>query len=265
MLKFYFLSKSFFHNTSNYLIQLLLTTKKIIMKLLKHFGKLIMVFLLLFTLTAGDHIDPPTFESSANLLDLFAFEGEKADNTTFIITSRGFLAPGRDTRTAKFDRRSIIEFNIDNTGDFVEDLIIQAIRIRGRMYFYGPYAPSKTGNNRVRINTKKFSGSVKISKEFNERLFTNKKGVTFFAGPRRDPFFADFDQVSLALSGQDPNGFSAPEDSSDLFDSLNVLSIAIDVPNKLLGEAPEHIATTQGIMELPPAYNVWVTSKLIAY
>ncbi len=36
-----------------------------------------------------------------------------------------------------FEEDVLIEFNIDNTGDNVEDLVIQAIPRNGKMYFFG--------------------------------------------------------------------------------------------------------------------------------
>ena len=47
--------------------------------------------------------------------------------------------------TASFDENVMVEFNIDTNNDNVEDLVIQAIPRDGKMYFFGPYAPSSTG------------------------------------------------------------------------------------------------------------------------
>ena len=38
----------------------------------------------------------------------------------------------------------MIEFKIDNTGDNVEDLVIQCVYKSGKMYIYGPVKPSTT-------------------------------------------------------------------------------------------------------------------------
>lgn len=51
------------------------------------------------------------------------------------------------TSTASFDENVMVEFNIDTNNDNVEDLVIQAIPRDGKMYFFGPYAPSSTGLN----------------------------------------------------------------------------------------------------------------------
>jgi hypothetical protein len=46
------------------------------------------------------------------------------------------------TAAAAFNENVMIEINIDNTGDNVEDLVIQAIKKDDKMYFFGPYAPN---------------------------------------------------------------------------------------------------------------------------
>ena len=90
-------------------------------------------------LTSADHIDAPGVAStSSDIADLYAFEGDNPNNTVLIATVQGPLAPGDVTNNAAFDENVMIQFNIDNTGDFVEDLVIQAIKRGDSMYFFGP-------------------------------------------------------------------------------------------------------------------------------
>ena len=76
---------------------------------------------------AADHLDAPAVGgTTADITDFFAFESaENADNTVFVTSILSSLAPG--TPITEFDENVLVEVNIDNTGDLVEDLVIQAI------------------------------------------------------------------------------------------------------------------------------------------
>lgn len=210
---------------------------------------------------AADHIDSPNVASTtSDIADLYAFEGDNSDNTVFIATLQGPLMPGSQTNDAKFDEDVLVEFNIDNTGDFIEDLVIQAIRRGNQMYFFGPAAPAETGLSST-ILTSANRNNVEISSGANA-IVGNGDGMSFYAGPRRDPFFFDFNQFNQVVSGAAaPNGFLPAGEASDFFADLNVLAIAVEVPNSMLGEAPAHVAGAVGINGLPNAYNVWVSTK----
>ncbi|MDG1501663.1 MAG: DUF4331 family protein, partial [Ulvibacter sp.] len=97
-------------------------------------------------LISADHMDAPNVAaSSADIADFFAFEGNTPDNTVLVATVQGPLAPMEQTTNASFDQDVVVTFNIDNTGDFVEDLVIQAVKRGDSMYFFGPVAPLQTG------------------------------------------------------------------------------------------------------------------------
>ena len=87
--------------------------------------------------------------------------------------------------------------------------------------------------------------------------------MSYFAGPRRDPFYFDMNRfINIKSGNAAPEGFFTPEESSDFFLELNTLAIVIEVPNSLLGDAPTHVLESQGYLnDLPEAYNVWVTTK----
>lgn len=214
-------------------------------------------------LIAADHIDSPSVaNTSVDIADFYAFEGDNPDNTVFIATMQGPLSPGAVTENARFDEDVLVEFNIDNTGDFVEDLVIQAIRRDSIMYFFGPATvdASETGLD-SQIYVDDFVGEVEISK-IDENITSESNGLRFFAGPRRDPFFFDLNRYNQIISGEViPEGFLPEGEASDFFENLNVLAIVVEVPNALLGTAPAHIGGSVGIDGLPNAYNVWVTTK----
>ncbi|MEZ4859397.1 MAG: DUF4331 family protein [Flavobacteriaceae bacterium] len=233
------------------------------MKKTKFYGLLAIVAIGVFSviLVAADHIDSPAVAgTSVDLADFYAFEGTNPDNTVFVATMQGPLTPGAVTQQAMFSEDVLVEFNIDNTGDFVEDLVIQAIRRDTIMYFFGPYAPNEVGVNST-ISKDNVSGQVEIS-GIDETIISTNNGMSFFAGPRRDAFYFDFNQFNEVVSGNAaPDGFLPSGQASDFFEGLNVLAISVEVPNSLLGTAPPHVAGAVGINGLPDAYNVWVTTK----
>tara|TARA_A100000171_G_C2140207_1_gene154656 strand:+ start:3012 stop:3725 length:714 start_codon:yes stop_codon:yes gene_type:complete len=229
-------------------------------KIFAAIGGLGVVILSVF-LIAADHVDAPDVTGqTTDIADLYAFEGDNPNNTVLIATLQGPLTPGDVTNTAMFDEDVLVEFNIDNTGDFVEDLVIQAIRRGDSMYFFGPSAPGQTGLN-SEIQTTAPMSSVKISGT-DETVTATNNGMSFFAGPRRDYFFFDFERFNAVTSGAvAPEGFFPPGEATDFFEDLNVLAISVELPNSMLGTAPAHVGGAVGIENLPPAYNVWVSAK----
>ena len=220
------------------------------------------LLLLSLTFMSLDHVDATNVTgTSSDIADFYAFEGDNPDNTVFVVTIQGILAPGGVTENAVFDEDVLIEFNIDNTGDFVEDLVIQAIKRGDSIYFFGPATPSQTGLESD-VLTSAATHLVQISTT-QESFITNEDGMSFFAGPRREPSYFDFNRfIDIENGDAAPEGFYPPEESTDFFVELNTLAIVVEVPNSLLGNAPPHILESQGgINGLPPAYNVWVSSK----
>src|SRR5690606_28371827 len=80
-------------------------------------------------LISGDHIDGPSVAgTSSDISSFYAFEGENSANLVLVANLQGLLPAGTATENAQFDEDVLVEFNIDTTGDLVEDLVIQAIR-----------------------------------------------------------------------------------------------------------------------------------------
>lgn len=222
------------------------------------------VAILSIFLIAADHVDAPAVaQTTTDIADVYAFEGSNPNNTVLIATIQGPLTPGNVTEMAEFPEDVLVEFNIDNTGDFVEDLVIQAIRRGDSMYFFGPAAPAQTGLNST-IQTTAPMNSVKISSTSETEVATNNN-MSFFAGPRRDYFFFDFDRFNQVASDTPPTeGFLPAGQATDFFEDLNVLAITVEVPNSMLGTAPAHAAKATGLPQFdnfPNAYNVWVSAK----
>lgn len=218
------------------------------------------------TLIAADHLDAPAVAmTTSDIADFYAFEGENANSTVFVVT-----LPAADA-SSNFDENVLIEINIDNTGveapgaipasaGVNEDLVIQALRQGDRMYFFGPYAPGSTGLNST-IDTDEAIGSVEIGSAGG----TMMGGIRAYAGQRQDAFFFDFAQFNTVISMAPAEGFGTT--GSNTFAPLNVNAIVIEVPNTALGTAPQHLvdqlAVAVGLpaFNLPNSYNVWVETK----
>lgn len=222
-------------------------------------------------LISGDHVDSPSVAgTSSDIADVYAFEGDNPNNTVLIATLQGALNPGSSTQDAKFDKNVIIQFKIDNNSgtenDFVEDLVIQAVRRGDSMYFFGPTTPASTGTSGS-IVTSANRTAVKISNTTDAPIITTgSNGMKVYAGPRRDMFFFDFNQFNKVKMGPNadggaPKGFLQPLEADDFFDNLNVLAVVVEVPNSLLGTAVPHVGSLVGIDGLPAVYNVWATTN----
>lgn len=183
---------------------------------------------------AADHIDAPAVSStSADITDYYAFQSpDNNDNMVFVCNVQGLLDPAA-TQAASFDENVLIEFNIDNDGDNVEDLVIQAIVKNGELSVYGPVAPTVTGVQSEIVTTGTVSTAA-VTTYGAAPVIGTENGMKVFAGPRDDPFFMDFAQFGEILAGN-ATGFNDP--GADTFAGTNVLSIVVEVPKSQLGTA----------------------------
>ncbi|WP_452602404.1 DUF4331 family protein [Pontimicrobium sp. MEBiC06410] len=196
-----------------------------------------------FFMVAADHIDAPAVSGgSSDITDFYAFQAQDTDNVVFVANVQGLLSP-TTTGSAMFDENVLVEFNIDTTGDNVEDLVIQAIPRDGKMYFFGPVAPSQTGLNST-IQTSATQTVVDITAYGASPEITTNGGIKAFAGPRDDPFFMDFARYGEIIGGT-ATSFNSP--GTDTFAGTNVMSIVIEVPKALVGGSG--------------TVNTWVESK----
>lgn len=194
-------------------------------------------------LIAADHADAPAVTGNASdITDVYAFQGQNTNNMVFVVNTQGLLSPGA-TSTAAFNESVMTEINIDNNGDNVEDLVIQAIKRGGKMYFFGPTAPGSTGTSST-VKTGAAAGSVDISQYGQSPITATNNGMSFFAGPRDDPFFFDLNQYKAILAGT-AGGFNNP--GTDTFAGTNVLATIIEVPKSMLGTSA--------------TINVWAETK----
>lgn len=201
---------------------------------MKNFKLLLSVSLVAISgyfLLSADHIDAPAVQgTSSDITDFYAFQGSNTNNLVFAANLQGLLSPA-NTADAAFDENVLIEFNIDNTGDNVEDLVIQAIPRDGKMYFFGPFVPSSTGLNSM-IGASATQTVVDITPYGEQAIIATNGNISAFAGPRDDPFFMDFAQYGEIIAGN-ASGFNNP--GSDTFAGTNVLSVVIEVPKSTIG------------------------------
>ena len=213
-------------------------------------GSLLGIALIGGIVYAADHIDAPAVTGAGNtspgndITDVYAFQSP-ADNSkmVFVMNTQGLLSPAASA-TAIFSSNVMYEFNIDNTGDNVEDLVIQCLVQNGKMRVYGPVAVGTPGTTST---VQKSGASTEVAVTAygaSPVTATNTNGTRIFAGPRDDPFFFDLVRFKEVIAGTQP-GFRSP--GVDSFAGTNVMSIVVEVPKTLLGTA-----TT---------INVWAETK----
>jgi hypothetical protein len=186
-------------------------------------------------LTAADHIDSPAVSGTgSDITDVYAFQSPaNSSNLVFAVNVQGLLAPGSQTTDASFDEEVMIEINIDNTGDQVEDLVLQAVFENGKLKVYGPVAPIQQGLTSTLV-TKGTVVEAAITSGTSAPVIGEKNGIKVFAGPRDDPFFFDLNAFKAILAGT-ATSFSNP--GTDTFKGTNVLSLVVEVPKSMLGSA----------------------------
>ncbi len=214
------------------------------MKKTKMFLGLSLVAISGLILVAADHADAPAVTGNANdITDVYAFQGSNSSNLVFVVNTQGLLSPTA-TAAATFNENVMTEINIDNNGDNVEDLVIQAVKRGNKMYFFGPVAPGTAGTSST-VKVGSAAGSVDISAYGSTAITSTNNGMTFFAGPRDDPFFFDLNRFKAILASPTPIGFNNP--GTDSFAGTNVLATIVEVPKSMLGNSA--------------TINVWAETK----
>src|SRR3989449_6264942 len=103
------------------------------------------------SITASDHKDSALLaaDPAADIADVYTFRSPvNPDNVVLAMTVSGFIPPS-EASTTFFDPNVLYQWKIDNNGDAVEDLVIQAF-VTGTggdqvIHFPGPAAPAATG------------------------------------------------------------------------------------------------------------------------
>jgi hypothetical protein len=191
---------------------------------------------------AADHLDAPSVTGTGNtslpndITDIYVFQSP-SDNSkmVFVMNWQGLMSPAT-TAAATVSENQLFEFNIDNTGDNLEDLVIQAKVQNGKFRVYGPVAPSATGTASTIMKTAyMLEGSVTTYAGSGSPLIAViNSGMKSFIGPRDDPFFFDLTRFKEIIGGTQTS-FRNP--GVDAFAGTNVLSWVVEVPKSMLGTA----------------------------
>jgi hypothetical protein len=191
---------------------------------------------------ASDHQDTPEVELSPrmDINDVYAFPGSSADRIVLVMTTSSPIAG----QSASFDDDLLYQFRIDNTGDAVEDLVIQATFGSGAgtaqtFTVRGPVAPSMTGTkSTLATSGQTVTGNVGSSAGA-------ASGVQVFAGLRADPFVIDLEQFFNIIPDRRPSTgpLSTPSTQTatsfrtpgvDFLRPFNALAIVVELPKSML-------------------------------
>lgn len=189
-------------------------------------------------LPAADHRDSMTLtnDQAVDIADVYSFRSPmNPSNVVFAMTVPGLVPPAE---SRSFDEDALYQFKIDQDGDAVEDLVIQAFATGSggsqRVHFRGPGTPAATG-----AVTQLLPGddvaTVQISTG-DDAIIATGGGLTVFAGVRDDPFFFDlarFNEIVMGMATE----FRDP--GIDTFAGSNALAIVVEVPTSMLvGASP---------------------------
>lgn len=191
---------------------------------------------------ASDHQDTPEVEinTRCDINDVYAFPGATPDRIVLVMTTSSPIAP--TAINPAFDTDKLYQIKIDNSGDAIEDLVLQ-FTFEGEgatqeVTLRGPAAPSLTGN-RTKLVTA--AGTSILSGGIN-RTLGGAADVQLFAGLRDDSFFLDLEQffriipdrkpVSGALSQlpSTPTATAFRNPAPDYLRNLNCLALIVELP-----------------------------------
>ena len=191
---------------------------------------------------ASDHQDTPEVELNPrmDINDVYAFPGSAADRIVLVMTTSSPIAGSN----AAFDPNLLYQFKIDNSGDAVEDRVIQ-VTFEGsepgsqRVTLRGPVAPAMVGSRATLVT----DGSV-VTGAVGGSL-TGATGITVFTGLRADPFVIDLEQFFNIVPDRRPatGALSGPATATasafrtpgvDLLRPFNTLAIVVELPKSLL-------------------------------
>jgi hypothetical protein len=195
---------------------------------------------------ASDHQDTAEVELNPTLdmTDVYAFPGSAPGRIALVMMSRPFLTPAQ-TAGASFDENLLYQFKIDNTGDALEDRVIQVtfdgsgadqeVQVRGPL---APVVVGATGNRVADVDPS-------VAGRINDVL-GSASGMQVFAGPRDDPFFIDLEAAFCILPDRKP-------EQGDLAGPCQLQNVP---PFRPAGAAQNYVAGFNGlalVIEVPAA------------
>lgn len=185
---------------------------------------------------ASDHRDSAllTADRAADIADVYAFRSPANPANLVLVMTVSGLIPPTEAATTFFDPNVLYQWKIDQNGDAVEDVVIQAF-VTGSgpnqvMHFRGPATPLVTGSE-ARVVPGPEVATVRVS-HGSQPIVASRGGLTVFAGVRDDPFFFDLTRFKEVIAGQE-SSFRNP--GVDAFAATGVLAIVVELPSALLG------------------------------
>ena len=169
-------------------------------------------------------------------------KAQVAGRIVLVMNTRAFLTPAASP-TAGFDPNQLYQFKIDNTGDAIEDRVIQVtfdgtgasqtVEVRGPV---GPPVPGAMANIVA-------SADPVIEGAINANLGA-ASGLQVFAGVRDDPFFLDLEQFFRIVPDRRPatgplsqlpatptaSAFRPVGQAQNYIAGFNVLTIVVELP-----------------------------------
>lgn len=221
----------------------------------------------------SDHLDTAEveFHPRRDINDVYAFPSPNDPHRiVLVMTTSSPLTPGRGN--ASFDPNLLYQIKVDNTGDAVEDLVLQFHFSHNRddqgVHLRGPVAPEQTGTRNTMVDIPNtLAGRINT-------VLGSADGIQLFAGLRDDPFYLDFEQFvkilpdrgpetgPLSRIGPEPEASAfrggptppfEPGDAVDFFAGFNGLAIVVELPMSMLLGASEH--------DPDPKLGIWTTTS----
>lgn len=204
------------------------------------------------SLRSSDHQDTPEVELSprmdVNDVYVFPSKSDSASRIVLVLTTSSPITPAQSAAAA-FDPDLLYQFKIDNSGDGVEDLVIQftatgTSAATQTIAMRGPVAPALTG-----VNSTIVDATVSASGAINTVL-GSATGIQLFAGVRDDPFFLDLEQFFCIIPDRKPatgplstacatgtsgaSGFRPAGSAVDYLTGYNTLAFVVELPKSML-------------------------------
>lgn len=204
------------------------------------------------TMMASDHQDTPLVEMSPrfDVNDVYAFPSPTDPSRTVLVL--GTSSPITPAQTPSFTfgtkDQQLYQLKIDNTGDAVEDLVLQFTFTgkagKQKVSMRGPMRPNSIGTYNTLVGAKPMRGYTNSVIEEN--------GIKLFAGPRDDPFFIDLEQFFRILPDRRPEGGPlslitqgpltfreaiGANSAVDFLRGINDMAIVVELPTAMITNA----------------------------
>lgn len=188
----------------------------------------------------GLSLGPPLGDQRLDLCDLYAFPSPaRPDHTVLILNAN----PNADA----LHPNAIYRLAIDNDGDLRNDIAFSFV-------FSAPKDGRQSVDVFLAVDNEAESPEAAGEKIFDAvevsfgttPVIARSDSFTFFAGPRSDAFFFDFDGIKNLFDTSGGRNFTAPHlggsspwTGVDSNLTANVFSIAIEMPTTALGASPD--------------------------